>query len=83
MFRYRAPSEATRSGQSGDDWVDFPASPEPDPWATLLREANRLPPGVSGAGRGAQRGAKHQIAPFARGHAYRWAKPETVTAKNG
>ena len=27
--------------------MDFPASPEPDPWAALLRKANRLPADVS------------------------------------
>jgi hypothetical protein len=27
--------------------VDFPESPDPDPWATLLKQANRIPPGVS------------------------------------
>jgi hypothetical protein len=34
-------------------WVDFPASPDPDPWATLLRKANRLPSDVSGMRRAA------------------------------
>ena len=81
MFRYRELSEPTHSGEGSGDWVDFPASPEPDPWAALLREANRLPPGVSGAIRIAQQEATHQIAPFARAH--RQAAPETVTAKNG
>jgi hypothetical protein len=83
MFRYREPSEARHSGESGDDWVDFPVSPGPDPWAALMREANRLRPDVSAAGHGAQQGVKHQIAPFARGYAYRRAELETVTAKNG
>jgi hypothetical protein len=27
--------------------MDFPASPDPDPWGTLLKEANRLPADVS------------------------------------
>jgi hypothetical protein len=80
MFRYRERSELTYSGEGGGDWVDFPASPEPDPWAALMREANRLRPGVSGVQRGVRQEAKHQIAPFARG---RRAEPETVTAKNG
>ncbi len=80
MFSYGELSEPTRSGETGGDWVDFPASPEPDPWATLLREANRLPPGVSGAERSARQEATHQIAAFARG---RRVEPETVTAKNG
>jgi hypothetical protein len=31
----------SHSGKTEGDWVDFPPSPEPDPWATLLREANR------------------------------------------
>jgi hypothetical protein len=31
--------------------VDFPASPDPDPWGTLLREANRFAPDVSHDGR--------------------------------
>jgi hypothetical protein len=83
MFSHRELSQPTRPGETEGDWVDFPASPEPDPWAALLREANRLPPGVFGAGRSAQQGATHQIAPFAGGYAYRRAEPETVTAKNG
>jgi hypothetical protein len=48
-----------------------------------MREANRLRPDVSAAGHGAQQGVKHQIAPFARGYAYRRAELETMTAKNG
>jgi hypothetical protein len=48
MLRYSEISEPTRPGEA--DWVDFPASPEPDPWAALLREASRLSPDVSGAG---------------------------------
>jgi hypothetical protein len=37
-------SNPTHSGRNEEVWVDFPASPEPDPWATLLRQANRLNP---------------------------------------
>jgi hypothetical protein len=40
MFRYRDP---TRSEEAKGEWVNFPASPKPDPWAALLREANRVP----------------------------------------
>jgi hypothetical protein len=83
MFRYRELSEQTRSGESGGDWVDFPASPEPDPWAALIREANRFAPGVFGAERNARQEATHQIAPFAGSRAHRRVEPETVTAKNG
>lgn len=59
MFRYGELSEPTRSGESDGEWVDFPASPEPDPWAALMREANRPHPGVSGAERRARQGARH------------------------
>jgi hypothetical protein len=83
MSRYRELSEPTHPGETDGDWVDFPASLEPDPWAALLREANRLPPGVSGAERAARQEAMHQIAAFARGRAHRRAEPGTVTAKNG
>jgi hypothetical protein len=83
MLRYSELSGPTRPGEREGDWVDFPASPEPDPWAALLREANRLTPDVSGTGRSTRQGATHQIAPFACGHAHRRAEPETVTAKNG
>jgi hypothetical protein len=44
MSGYRRLSKPTHSGKAGGDWVDFPASPDPDPWATLLREANRVNP---------------------------------------
>jgi len=44
MSGYRKLTEPTSSGEIGGDWVDFPASPEPDPWEALLRKANRLPP---------------------------------------
>ena len=47
MSGYRVLLEPTCSGETGGDWVDFPASPEPDPWPALLREANRLPSDVS------------------------------------
>jgi len=48
MSGYRELSEPTRLGGPEGDWVDFPASPDPDPWGTLLRKANRIPPDVSG-----------------------------------
>jgi len=47
MSGYRELLEPTCSGETGRDWVDFPASPEPDPWGTLMRKANRFPPVVS------------------------------------
>jgi hypothetical protein len=47
MSGYRQLSEPTHSVETEGDWVDFPASPDPDPWAALLRQANRLPPDVS------------------------------------
>jgi hypothetical protein len=47
MSGYRQLSEPTHSGETEGDWVDFAASPDPDPWAALSREANRLPPDVS------------------------------------
>jgi hypothetical protein len=47
MSGYRQLSEPTHSGETEGDWVDFPASRDPDPWAALSREANRLPPDVS------------------------------------
>jgi hypothetical protein len=60
MVRYEEElSEPTRSAERGGDWVDFPASPVPDPWAALLREANRLRPDLFGAGRRARQGARH------------------------
>jgi hypothetical protein len=46
MFRYRELSEPTRSEEGKGEWVNFPASPDPDPWAALLREANCVPPVV-------------------------------------
>ena len=51
MLRYREPPGPTRSEEREEEWVDFPASPEPDPWGALLREANCLPPDVSEAKR--------------------------------
>ena len=44
MSGYRELSKPTHSGATDGDWVDFPASPDPDPWSALLREANHLPP---------------------------------------
>jgi hypothetical protein len=44
MSGYRELSEATHSGETASDWVDFPASPDPDPWGALLRQSNHLPP---------------------------------------
>jgi hypothetical protein len=59
MIRYgEEPREPTPSGESGGDWVDFPASPEPDAWAALLREANQLPRDVFRAGRTARQVAR-------------------------
>jgi hypothetical protein len=46
MFRYRELSEPTRYEEAKGEWVDFPASPNPDPWAALMREANRVTPVV-------------------------------------
>jgi hypothetical protein len=43
MFRHHELSEPTRSEEAKGEWVNFPASPKPDPWAALLREANRVP----------------------------------------
>jgi hypothetical protein len=84
MFRYREQSEATGWAEAAEDWVDFPASTEPDPWAALLREAKLLPPDVFGTGRSTRQGAAtHQIAPPARSRAHRATKPEAMTAKNG
>jgi hypothetical protein len=42
MSAYRHPAKPTHSEKAGEDWVDFPVSPDPDPWATLMREAGRL-----------------------------------------
>jgi hypothetical protein len=40
MSGYRELSKPMHSAEMDGDWVDFPASPDPDPWGTLLREAN-------------------------------------------
>lgn len=48
MFGHR---ELTHSGKLEGDWVDFPASPDPDPWARLTG-ANRLPVVVARGGHG-------------------------------
>jgi hypothetical protein len=42
--------ELTSSQETEGEWVDFPASPDPDPWGTLLKEANRLPADVASGG---------------------------------
>jgi hypothetical protein len=42
-MRYRELSEPTRSEEAKGEWVNFPASPNPDPWATLMRQADRVP----------------------------------------
>ena len=44
MFRFRELSEPTRSEEAKGEWVNFPASPKPDPWGALLREADRVRP---------------------------------------
>jgi hypothetical protein len=44
MFRYRELLEPTHSEEAKGEWVNFPASPTPDPWAALLREANHVTP---------------------------------------
>jgi len=46
MFGYQELPEPTRSVRPKVEWVNFPASTDPDPWTALLREANRLPPVV-------------------------------------
>ena len=46
MSGYRELLKPTCSEETGGDWVDFPASAEPDPWAALLRKANHLPPDI-------------------------------------
>jgi hypothetical protein len=43
MLRYQELSEPMRSEEARGGWVNFPASPDPDPWAALFREANRVP----------------------------------------
>jgi hypothetical protein len=40
MSRYGGTSEPTPSGEG--EWVDFPASSDPDPWAVLLAKQNHL-----------------------------------------
>ena len=47
MSGYRERSQLTISQETEGEWVDFPASPEPDPWGTLLNGANRVPANVS------------------------------------
>ena len=47
MSGYRELSKPTHSGETEGDWVDFPATSGPDPWAALLGQANRLRPDVS------------------------------------
>jgi hypothetical protein len=56
MSGYRGLSEPTHSGEADGEWVDFPASPDPDPWGTLLRQGGRVPPeGACGGRRDAGR----------------------------
>jgi hypothetical protein len=50
MSGYREPSKPTLSEETEGDWVDFPASPDPDPWASLLKGANHFPPDASRGG---------------------------------
>jgi hypothetical protein len=76
MFRYRELLEPTGPEDGGGDWVDFPASPHPDPWGALLREASLLPPDVFGTGRSTRQGASRQIALSAPARAHRPAEPE-------
>jgi hypothetical protein len=40
MSGYRELSKVEAEG----GWVDFPASPDPDPWSAVLREAKRPHP---------------------------------------
>jgi hypothetical protein len=47
MSKYRELSRPARLEEPEGEWVDFPASPDPDPWAALLKTGNHLPPGVS------------------------------------
>jgi hypothetical protein len=44
MSGYRELSKPTHWGATDGGWMDFPASPDPDPWSAFLREANHLPP---------------------------------------
>jgi hypothetical protein len=50
MSGYRGLSEPTHSVETDGEWVDFPASPDPDPWGTLLRQADldRVPVSCGG-----------------------------------
>jgi len=82
MFRYREISELTGSGQTEGDWVDFPASPEPDPWGALLRQANLLPADVFGTGRSPRQGARRQAVPVAAAPAHRRADPQPRDGKD-
>ncbi len=77
MFSYRRLSE--NMGEGDEDWVDFPASPKPDRWGALLREANRLSQDVPAP----PQGARHQIAHFAGRGVHGRPEPEAVTSKNG
>lgn len=40
MSGNRESSELTRSGDTEGEWVDFPTSSDPDPWAAVLRKAD-------------------------------------------
>jgi hypothetical protein len=48
MSGYRKLSERARPTETEGDWVDFPTSPDPDPWATLLRTGHHLPADFQG-----------------------------------
>jgi hypothetical protein len=52
MFGTLELTKPKHSGEPEGDWVDFPASRDPDPWGALLRDANRLHPDVFGAQQG-------------------------------
>jgi hypothetical protein len=47
MSAYRELSKSAHSEETAGDWVDFPATTGPDPWAALLRQANHTPSDAS------------------------------------
>ncbi len=51
MSAYLELSKPAHSGEADGEWMDFPASPEPDPWGTLLRQANHVAPESACGGR--------------------------------